>query len=264
MFIDTHCHPYSHKQKNLPEVFSNFKKLWWQHMVSIGTNPKTSQASIDLAQAHDFISASIGIHPCDVTDNVWENMNIIENMLKKNRDTIVALWETWLDYYHNDSNELKIIQKAHFKAHIELAKKYHLPIIIHNRDSKADVFEILKQTGFQNFIFHCYSEDLEYAEQLIELAPNCKISFSGIVTFKNAPDTHETASKIPLKNILVETDAPYLTPVPYRGKEENEPGYTRYNLEKIIELRNEPREQIIATIFENSCEVFGLDLELNK
>ena len=262
MFIDTHCHPYSHKQKNLTEVFSNFKKLWWQHLVCIGTNPETSQKSIDLAREHDFISASIWIHPCDVDSTELEDvMWWLEKLFLENKEYIVGLGETGLDYYHNDSDDMKVLQKAYFRAHIALARKYNLPIIIHNRDSKDDVLEILTETWFQNFIFHCYSENLEYAQKLIALAPDCKISFSGIVTFKNAPDTHETAVHIPLKNILVETDAPYLTPVPYRGKEENEPGYTRYCLEKIIELRDEPRDEIIETIFRNSCEVFGLSVE---
>jgi TatD DNase family protein len=92
----------------------------------------------------------------------------------------------------------------------------NLPVIIHNIEAKEDVFEILKQESFKNFIFHCYSEDLEFAKKLLEFAPNCKISFSGIVTFRNALGVQETAKNIPLENIIAETDSPYLTPVPYR------------------------------------------------
>jgi TatD DNase family protein len=98
---------------------------------------------------------------------------------------------------------------------------------------------------------------LEYAQKLLKLSPNCKISFSGIVTFKNAKEIQETAKNIPLKNILVETDSPYLTPTPFRGKEENEPAFTKYVLEKIIELRTEDSEKIKKTIFKNSLEMFG-------
>jgi len=152
----------------------------------------------------------------------------------------------------------KKLQKLFFKAQIELAKKYNLPVIIHNRESKDDVLEILQETNFKNFIFHCYSENLEYAQKLLEFSPNCKISFSGIVTFKNALDIQKTAKNIPLKNILVETDSPYLTPTPLRWKEENEPSYTKYVLEKIIELREESPEEIKKTIFENSLEMFWI------
>jgi TatD DNase family protein len=97
-----------------------------------------------------------------------------------------------------------------------LAKKFNLPIVIHNREAKDDILEILKQEDFKDFIFHCYSEDLDFALKLLEFSPNCKIGFSGVVTFKNAKEIQETAKNIPLKNILAETDSPFLTPVPYR------------------------------------------------
>ena len=113
-------------------------------------------------------------------------------------------------------SQTKSLQKIFFKAQIELAKTYNLPIIIHNRDSREDVLSILKETDFKNFIFHCYSEDLEYANKLIAFAPDCKISFSGIVTFKNATDIQDSAANIPLKNIIIETDSPYLAPEPHR------------------------------------------------
>jgi TatD DNase family protein len=152
----------------------------------------------------------------------------------------------------------KDLQKIFFKAQIELAKKYNLPIIIHNREAKDDVFEVLVETNFKNFIFHCYSEDLEYAKKLLEFAPESMISFSGIVTFKNAKEVQETAKNIPLKNILVETDSPYLTPTPFRGKEENEPAFTKYVLEKIIELREESAKEIEKQVFENSKNIFKI------
>ncbi|MDR1987895.1 MAG: TatD family hydrolase [Candidatus Peribacteria bacterium] len=147
-------------------------------------------------------------------------------------------------------------QKEFFIAQINLAKKLNLPLIIHNREAKEDVFEILKQQNFKNFIFHCYSENLDFANKLLEFSPNCKISFSGIVTFKNAYETQETAKKIPLKNIIAETDSPYLTPVPYRGKEENEPIFTKFVIEEIARLRNENLEFVASEILKNSKEVF--------
>ena len=199
---------------------------------------------------------------------------------------IVAIWECWLDYYWLKEKPLswilspsqekeatnkykkediekivnlkKNLQKIFFKAQIKLAEKYNLPIIIHNRESKDDILEILEETWFKNFIFHCYSENLEYAKKLLKLSPNCKISFSWIVTFKNAKYIQETAKSIPLKNILIETDSPYLTPTPFRWKEENEPSFIKYILEKIIELRDEDPEEIRKVIFENSKKVFNI------
>jgi len=278
MLYDTHCHPYLAKIKDKNNIIKAFRE---QNPIgflnSIWTNLETSKEAISEAKQYDFIKASIWIHPCDIDElDLEESIKKLEKIYLENRDYIVAIWECWLDYYwlkaENDENIAKYdlvyrekiiklkkdLQRVFFIAQIKLAEKYNLPVIIHNRESKDDIFEILKQTNFKNFIFHCYSENLEFAQKLLDFSPNCKISFSGIVTFKNALDIQEAVKNIPLQNILVETDSPYLTPVPYRWKDENEPSYTRYVLEKIIELRDENREEIEKTIFENSLEVFKI------
>jgi TatD DNase family protein len=213
---------------------------------------------------------SVWIHPTDTIeyrdDRNW-TIKQLENYYLNNKEKVVAIWECWLDYYWIDSlkeqnnlseEEIKQIQKDFFIDQIELARKYSLPIIIHNRDSKEDILDILKISWYKNFIFHCYSEDLEYWKKLIEFSPNCKISFSGIVTFKNGKQIAETAQNIPLKNILVETDSPYLTPDPLRWKEENEPSFTKYVLDRIISLREETPEEIKKQIFENSIHTFSI------
>jgi Tat protein secretion system quality control protein TatD with DNase activity len=152
----------------------------------------------------------------------------------------------------------KSLQKDFFKAQISLAKKLDLPLMIHNREAWDDIFEILQKTNFKNFIMHCYSENLEYALKLLDFAPDCMISFSWILTFNSAKNVQETASKIPLKNILIETDSPYLAPAPFRGQE-NYP----YNVEKVFEklcsLRSESKEEIEKVILENSLRVFGIE-----
>jgi len=278
MLYDTHCHPNLAKDKNKTEIINNFLEDNPKGFLNIiWTDLEKNLDVIELSKKFDRIYCSVWIHPCDVYDlDLEKTILSLENNILKNKDKIVAIWETGLDYYwikpENDKNLAryekeyqdkiinlkKTLQKLFFKAQIELAKKYKLPIIIHNRESREDILEILKETDFKNFIFHCYSENLDYAEKLINFSPECKISFSWIVTFRNTKDIQETAKNIPLKNILVETDSPYLTPTPFRWKCENEPSFTKYILDKIIELRDEDSETIKKTIFENSLEVFGI------
>ncbi len=270
--FDTHCHPYLNNTKSQNEVIQSFFQKWWTYMTIVWTNIETSKKSILLSEGYEWVYCSIWIHPCDVYDLDLNNtLQQLEELILKWNNKIVAIWECWLDYYwlyKDDSiSELDIesknkiieskkkIQKDFFKAQIILAKKYKLPIIIHNRNSKDDILEILKELNFKNFIFHCYSENLEYANKLINFSPNCKISFSGIITFKSAPDIQETAKNIDIKHILAETDSPYLTPTPYRWKEENEPIYIEFIIKKINELR---WEDCSNEIFKNSINIFWL------
>lgn len=273
--FDTHCHPYLNKVKNQEKIIENFFEKGWKYMTIIWTNLETSKKAVELANKYEWVFASIGIHPCDIYEyDLVDSIKILEKLYLENREKIVAIWECWLDYYWlKPENDLKIqnltkeyqekvinikknLQKIFFKAQINLAKEYSLPIIIHNRESKEDILEILKENNCKNFIFHCFSENLEYAKKLINFAPNCKISFSGIVTFNSAKDIQETVKNIPLKYILAETDSPYLTPVPFRWKEENEPIYTKHIIEKINEIRGNNCEE---EIFKNSINIFWLN-----
>lgn len=275
--IDTHCHPYLNKSKNLENIFHNFFENEWEKMIIIGTDLKNSLEWLEISKQNKNIFCTIWIHPCDIWDlNLDETIKNLENIFLKNKEKIVAIWEIWLDYYRifKDSEkyfeqnlikdkekyilEKKSLQKIFFKEQINLAKKLNLPIVIHNRESKNDIFEILKEMDFKNFVFHCYSEDFEFAKKILDFSPKAKISFSWIVTFKNAYDVRETAAKIPLKNILAETDSPFLTPVPFRWKEENEPIFTKYVVEEIAKLRWENLEKISENIFQNSLDFFKI------
>lgn len=267
--IDTHAHPYLNKEKNEEKIIADFFQNWWVNLIVVWTNIETSKKSITLAKNNPWVYSLIWIHPCEIDfskdiktlENNLELFLDLEKLYLENKDYIVWIWECWLDYYRIDKENFEKeskIQEFYFKAQIEIAKKYNLPVIIHNRDSKENILRILKETWYKNFIFHCYSENLDYAKKLLEFSDNCMISFSWIVTFKNAADIQETAKNIPLKNILIETDSPYLTPAPYRGKEENEPLFTKYILEKIIELREESPEEIENQILNNSIKTFKL------
>ena len=276
--FDTHCHPHLNKIKKTDETIKNFFENGWKYITVIWTDIEKSKIAVNIAKQNEWVFASIWIHPCDIINlDIEKTINELKNIYQENKDKIVAIWECWLDYYWMERNEninklnpierKKIInnekkeQELFFKAQLNLAKELNLPVIIHNRESREDVFKILKEVDFKNFIFHCYSEDLEYAERLIEFSPICKISFSWIVTFKNAYDIQDTAKNIPIKHILAETDSPYLTPTPYRWQEENEPLFTKYVIEKISELRG---EDCSKQIFQNSLDIFKIKKLITK
>lgn len=264
MLFDTHAHPYMAKKKNMDDIFQNFQRSDNNYLVSIWTDLKTSKTSIDVAKSYKNTFATIWIHPTDA-QKLWENfsdiMKSLESMYLENQDIVVGIWETWFDFYWISKENFdyeRQVQEKFFRAHIQLAKKYNLPVIIHNRDSADEILEVLKDENYWNFIIHCFSENLEFANKCFKISKNAMMSFSWIATFKNAPEIQKTAQNIPLENILIETDAPFLTPAPYRWKQENEPAYTQYVLEKIIELRKESQEEIIQTIYNNSLEIFNL------
>lgn len=264
MLFDTHAHPYMAKKKNMDDIFQNFQRSDNNYLVSIWTDLKTSQTSIDVAKKYKNTFATIWIHPTDAQE-LWndfeEIMKTLEKLYIENEKYIVGIWETWFDFYwisKENFQDQKITQEKYFRAHIQLAKKYELPVIIHNRDSADAILQVLKEENYWNFIIHCFSENLEFANKCFEISENAMMSFSGITTFKNAPEIQETAKNIPLKNILIETDSPFLTPVPFRWKEENEPIFVQHVLEKITELRSESANDIEKTIYENSKKIYKI------
>lgn len=271
MLYDTHSHPYLAKNLSQNTVIENFFNAWGKYINSIWCDLESSEKSLDLAKKYDGIYATIWIHPTHTLDYINKDIeNIIlelESLYVNNKDFVVAVWEIWLDYYWLETlsekykisqDTVKQIQKKYFKAQITLASKLWLPVVIHNRNSSEDILEILTETSCKNFVFHCFSENLDYANKLIKLAPDCKLWFWWVVTFKNAKETQEVAKNIDLKHIIIETDSPYLTPVPYRWKRENEPILVKEVLSKIIDLRSESSETITDTVFQNSINFFQI------
>jgi len=270
MLYDTHCHPYLAKEKAQESILENFFSNWWIYLNSIACDIESSEKSIDIAKAYSWAYATIWIHPThtlDYKDTLDNTLEQLEELYHKNSQYIVAIGEIGLDYHWLDSlsekyslsvDEIVALQKEFFKAQISLAQKLDLPIIIHNRNSSADVLEILRETWCKKFVFHCYSEDYIYAQKLLVLSPDCKLWFWGVTTFKNANWVQETVKNIPLENIIIETDSPYLTPTPLRWKEENEPGFCKYVLSHIIDIRDESHDEITKQIFENSSDFFWI------
>lgn len=276
MLFDTHVHPYIYFKKSGAENLQNFFNAWGKYLISVGCDIKSSLLSIELAQQYSGVYASIGFHPCDIP--MWAEKTSLNSLLqgemKQLRDLytqqkkhIVAIGEIGLDYYHlatlsekswYSHSEIISWQKDFFRAQIRLAKELSLPFIIHSRESNEEVLEILEQENARNYVFHCYSGDWDLAQRILQQNPQAKFGFGWTLTFKKSTDLREVAQNLPLKHILIETDAPFLTPEPLRGKEENEPIFTKYVLDSLQDIRNEAPEEVENTIFENSKKFFWI------
>lgn len=226
-------------------------------LITIGTDLEDSRKAIALAEEYEFIFAAVGVHPHDVKDidDPESTYKAIESLASHNR--VVALGETGLDYHYLHSPAH--VQQEHFKKTIGLARAVGLPLIIHSREAKADTLKILKEEGGEKTggVFHCFSGDMEMAEMALDMG--FYISFSGVVTFKNASRILDILKAIPLDRILVETDSPYLTPHPYRGKR-NEPAYVTYVARKVAEIKGVSLEETCKQIMDNAVSLFKLTL----
>lgn len=252
MIWDTHVHLDDLKYtKDFQEVVTRIKLAEITRVTNVGYDLPSSERSERLAQDFDFIYAAIGIHPHNaegVTDETWVKLLRLAKQPK-----VLAWGEIGLDYYHDLSP--RPIQKEIFIQQIRLANEVGLPIVIHNRDAHQDVLEIIKAHPPQyGGIFHCYSGSWEMAKVLLKLG--FYLSFAGPVTYKNARHTVEVAFHVPMDRILVETDSPYLTPEPRRGKR-NEPSYTRDIVKKISEIKNLSFEEIASQTMRNAETVFN-------
>ncbi|HHY75084.1 MAG TPA: TatD family hydrolase [Bacillus bacterium] len=254
MLFDTHVHlNASQFADDVEEVIKRAQSEGVSAMVCVGFDRQTIQEAIRIAEKHDFIYASVGWHPVDAIDMQEDDLLWLEELASHPK--VVALGEMGLDYYWDKSP--KDIQKDVFRKQIRLAKKVKLPIIIHNREATQDIVEILKEEDAAEVggIMHCFSGSLEIAKECI--AMNFYISFGGPVTFKNAKKPKEVAAELPLEKLLIETDCPYLTPHPYRGKR-NEPAYVKFVAEQIAELKGISYEEVARQTTLNAKRVFQI------
>ena len=255
MFIDTHVHLNADQyEADLQDVINRALEAKVEKMVVIGFDRKTIERTMELIEQYDFVYGVIGWHPVDAIDCTQEDLEWIEELAAHPK--IVGIGETGLDYYWDKSP--KDVQQALFRKQIQLAQKIDLPIIIHNRDATGDVVNILREENAASVggVMHCFSGSVETARECI--AMNFMISLGGPVTFKNARLPKEVASDIPLEHLMIETDAPYLAPHPYRGKR-NEPAFVPLVAEEIARLKGLTIEEIAQATTDNAKKFFGID-----
>ncbi|QKI88931.1 TatD family hydrolase [Thiomicrorhabdus xiamenensis] len=258
MIVDSHCHlnilPDS--VGTTDEVIRQAEELEVGKMMCIAINPAKWHEVLELADKYEQVYAAIGIHPCED-----EDVQVTDQMLLEaaSHPKVLAIGEIGLDYYHFDAEQRDMSwQQERFRQQIRIAKQLQKPIVIHTRNSTDDCLRILEEEDAQEVggIMHCFVEDMEIARRA--MAIGFYISFSGIVTFKNAKELKEVAKEVPLERILVETDAPYLAPVPYRGKV-NQPGYTKYVVQEIADLREMSFEEVAKATTANFNRLFKTD-----
>jgi TatD DNase family protein len=251
MLTDTHCHLfYDDLKNNLPDVLKRAEELGVTRFICVATNMDDARDCLLLGETHDNIFASAGIHPHDAKDAPEDFTDQLYDLMTF--DSMVAVGEMGLDYFRNISEP--DLQQIVFRTQMEIAQDLGKPVIFHNRDADADVIKILKEFPDVRGVAHCFSSDLATANAFIDLG--YYISFSGNLTFKNSR-LPAVAKELPLEKLLVETDCPYLSPEPFRGKP-NEPGRTRFVAEKLAEIHNIPFEEIAKHTTENAVELFRL------
>ncbi|MCS7206249.1 MAG: TatD family hydrolase [Leptospiraceae bacterium] len=272
MWIDTHCHLDITESFGIPIkiALENSKENSISVIIQIATSEESSRWNQKFIQNyylaptdHVKVYYTIGLHPESIQQSKKEEIQQIQKLIQQSSDDpyFVGIGETGLDYFYN--SETKELQLESFFEHLQLAKKLELPIIVHCRDDKQyneekteaieEIFRLAKEVSYPNGIMHCYTYSYKEAKWFLEL--DWKISFSGIVTFKNAKVIQEAAQKIPLENLLIETDSPFLAPVPKRGKT-NEPANLIYIGEFIANLRNIPKEEFLLQLQKNVKETF--------
>jgi len=254
MLFDSHSHVDSKKFDGDREaVIERARNNDISYILNPGADYESSVAAVKLAETHDFMYAAVGIHPHDASSMDDMMLSLIKSMARKKK--VVAIGEIGLDYHYDFSP--RDVQQHWFREQLKMAKALKMPVIIHDREANNDCLEILKAVGsFETgVLMHCYSGSKELARQYVKLG--AYISIAGPVTFKNARKTVEVVSEVPLDRLMIETDAPYLTPVPFRGKR-NEPMHVRHVAEKIAEIRGISFEEVAKQTLENAKRFFSI------
>jgi len=255
MLFDTHAHLDDDRfDKDRDEVISQCKQDGAELILNAGSNIETSVKAIALSKKYEFIYAAVGVHPHDAAEMDEETAGVLA-ALAGNRK-VRAIGEIGLDYHYDLSP--REVQKQRFVEQIDLARQLKLPIIVHDREAHGDVMDIFKKTRIKEVggVLHSFSGSAEMALECIKLG--LYISISGPVTFENARKTVEAVKQVPLDMLLIETDSPYLTPVPYRGKR-NYPGYVRLVAEKIAEIKGISFEEVARQTLENGKRLFRIE-----
>ncbi|MDO8268991.1 MAG: TatD family hydrolase [Moraxellaceae bacterium] len=254
MYIDSHCHldrlDFAKLKTDLDGALAAARARGVGHFLCIGVDLETLPDVLAVAEAYDDVSASVGVHPLHLDSLEPEIEQLIQLAA---HPKVVAIGETGLDYHYEQENPAD--QQRRFRKHIEASRRTGKPLVVHTRAARADTIAILREEGATSGVMHCFTEDWEMAKAAIDLG--FYISFSGIVSFANAVELREVAQKVPLDRMLIETDSPWLAPVPYRGKT-NQPAYVVDVANVLGELRGMAAEEIGERTTENFRRLFGV------
>ena len=257
--IDSHCHlDMAEYRRDLDQVMTRAAGHGIKGIVTIGIDLESSEAAVTIARRSSMVRATVGVHPHDAEKASSASLARIVALTDHYREEVVGWGEIGLDYVKKYAPP--DIQRAAFRKQLHLAKELKLPVIIHDREAHEDCLRIIDETGpfEQGGIMHCFSGNLEFAHRVID--NNFHISIPGVVTFKKAEVMQEVASQVPLDRLLLETDGPFLAPVPYRGKR-NEPLYTLYTAARIAELRDIDIGELAAQTTRNCCALFNYEFD---
>jgi TatD DNase family protein len=249
--FDTHCHLTDKVFGNAAEAIQRARDAGVELMVTVGLDREDCGKAVELAEGNDGVYASIGIHPHEADRFQDSDIDRLREMAKHPK--VRAIGETGLDFFRNYADHDN--QRRAFHAHIELARDLNMPMVLHIRDAYPEAMAILKEHGYFHGVMHCYSGDGAFALAAVQLG--YYVAFSGSLTYGGArlPDV---ARALPIERILIETDAPYLTPVPYRGKMKNEPALVKHTLAKLAQTRNLPLDEAARITTANGKRVFGI------
>lgn len=255
-FVDSHCHldriDLAKSKIEFPQLFENAQQNQVSHMLCVSISLDQYPHMVKTAETYDNVSFSCGVHPLHVGEDKEHSLDDLLTLA--DTDRVVAIGETGLDYYY--SKESIAAQQAAFAHHIEVANKLNKPLIVHTRDAREDTIAILKENQADKCrgVLHCFTESWEMAKAAMDIG--FYISISGIVTFKNAVELQDVVRKLPMDRLLIETDSPYLAPVPFRGKQ-NQPAYVKHVAEFIAELKGTSVEEVAEVTTNNFKQLFS-------
>ncbi len=249
---DTHAHLDDEMFDNdRAEVIEKIKSSGVGLVNNIGASMESSYASIELAEKYDFIRAVVGVHPSEVYDMTEEDIEALRKMAAHR--SVVAIGEIGLDYHYDDTDP--VLQKKWFRRQLDLAKELDMPVVIHDRDSKGECIEILQEKEIRKGVVHCFSGSAETAKIILNMGLH--ISFTGVLTFKNAKRAVEALNVIPMDRIFIETDCPYMAPEPHRGTR-NDSSLVCHIAEKIAGIKNLSYEEVVDITTKNAINFFGI------
>ncbi len=252
--IDSHCHlDHEPLSTNLDEVLKRSKNIGIEKLLTICTSFQSFQKILKIIKKDEMIYGTFGIHPHETIQDIAKKDQIIENINKDKK--IIGIGETGLDFYYNNSDKTSQIRS--FEEHVKASIDMNIPLIVHSRNAENETYEIFKNFNDKKLkiLMHCFTGSKKFSEKLLDF--NSYFSASGIITFKNSKDLQETFKTLPLERLLIETDSPFLAPVPNRGKK-NEPSFLKFTAEKLAQLKDMSNKELIDKTTQNFNNLFSI------